>query len=281
MSQWCGPLPRPLISPPKMPSSPTMAFAVVVDGAGLPRSLRAGCRHSVSWYAEQIATTFGTALIDRQITMVRALGRAIADVAGRHGGCDLDQGSPSATVAAWRIRPPLVEYLVLCDASAVFLDRDGHAVEITDNRLALVTAPRIVQLHTSSNAGHPKPSEALAARREAVEAHRNVHGGFWCCHTDPAGAEHALTGSFSLSDLAGLIIATDGATRGYQSLGIHTVERFARDCVAGDGPALLAAVRAEERRGRRHLLDNATKVHDDATMVAISLYGSHQLSQIS
>lgn len=247
--------------------------AVVVDGAGLPKNLRGGCRHSVSWYAEQIAAAFGSALIDRKATMVDALSRAITQVAGRHEGCSLDQGSPSATVAAWRVSPPLVEYLVLCDASAVILDRNGHAAEITDDRLAVVTAPRRMNHQTSSGSEHPTPPKLLAARREMVEARRNVDGGFWCCHTDPAAAEHALTGSFPMSELAGITIATDGATRGYQSLGIHTVQRFARDSLAGDGAALLAAIRTEERRTRRQLLESATKVHDDATIVAVTLDG--------
>lgn len=32
--------------------------AVVVDGAGLPKDLRRGCRHSVQWHAENLATAF-------------------------------------------------------------------------------------------------------------------------------------------------------------------------------------------------------------------------------
>jgi hypothetical protein len=61
--------------------------AVVVDGAGLPRSMRAGCRHPVAWYSRQLAGAFGEALLQRRLTMPQALGRAIAEVSERHEGC--------------------------------------------------------------------------------------------------------------------------------------------------------------------------------------------------
>lgn len=247
-------------------------IAVVVDGAGLPKSMRAGCRHTVDWYANQLAATFGTALLDREVTMPQALSRAILEVSHRHDGCALDEGSPSATVAAWRLHPPVVEYLVLCDASAVFLTVDD-AVEITDERLSLLTAQQVDQVSAAADGGPLTASAILEARRAAIEANRNVEGGFWCCQTDPAAADQALNGSFPLSKLVGIAIATDGATRGYQSLGAHTVLQFTNQAVLGEGAALLADIRAAERQQRQPLLETAVKVHDDATLIALNLTG--------
>lgn len=240
--------------------------AVVVDGAGLPKSMRAGCRHSVSWYANQLAAAFGTALVDRTITMAQALSQAIVEMSHRHDGCRLSEGSPSATVAAWRLQPADVEYLVLCDASAVVL-LTGGAVEITDDRLARLIARH---LSAAASSGPLTASAILDVRRAALDANRNVEGGFWCCQTDPAAADHALTGSYPRSEIVGLAIASDGATRGYQSLGLHTVEQFVSRAVRGEGEALLGEIRAAERRQRQALLDSAIKVHDDATIVALT-----------
>lgn len=240
--------------------------AVVVDGAGLPKSMRAGCRHSVSWYADQLAAAFGTALVDRTITTAQALRQAIVEVSRRHDGCVLSEGSPSATVAAWRLQPADVEYLVLCDASAVVLLADG-AVEITDERLAQVIARH---LSAAASRGPLTPSAILDVRRAALDAHRNVEGGFWCCQTDPAAADQALTGSYPRSEIVGLAIASDGATRGYQALDLHTVEQFVSRACLGEGDALLGEIRAAERRQCQNLVDSATKVHDDATIVALS-----------
>ena len=113
--------------------------AVVVDGAGLPQSMRAGCHHSVDWYSNQLARRFGAALDDAAFTMRQALRRAITEVSQLHDGCSLVEGSPSATVAAWRLRPHLVEYLVLCDASAIVVLAD-QVVEFTDDRLSVLLA---------------------------------------------------------------------------------------------------------------------------------------------
>lgn len=244
-------------------------IAVVVDGAGLPKSMRAGCRHTVNWYANQLAVAFGTALLDRRVAMPQALSRAIVEVSHRHDGCALNEGSPSATVAAWRLQPSVVEYLVLCDASVVVLAGD-RAVEITDERLSLLTAEQEAA-RVAVDSDRPTASAILDARRVAIEANRNVEGGFWCCQTDPAAADQALTDSYRISELDGIAIATDGATRGYQSLGAHTLQQFATQAVLGGAAALLADIRAAEHQQRQRLDATAVKVHDDATLIALNL----------
>ena len=238
--------------------------AVVVDGAGLPQSLRAGCCHSVDWYSKQLARRFGAALNDTALTMRQALSQAIIEVSKLHDGCTLVEGSPSATVAAWCLRPPMVEYIVLCDASAIAVLAD-RVVEITDAGLAALLAEQGHRIGSTEGSA----SEILKARAVILQSSRNVEGGYWCCQIDPGAADHALTGSYPVSDVLGLVLATDGATRGFQSLGIHTVEEFASRVLTGDTPAVLDEIRVAEHDQREQLLAIAIKVHDDATVVAL------------
>ena len=57
---------------------------VVVDGAGLPTELRAGCRHTVAWFAQSVAQTFPALLAARSSSMSRALAETITAVRRSH-----------------------------------------------------------------------------------------------------------------------------------------------------------------------------------------------------
>lgn len=238
---------------------------VVVDGAGLPAQLRAGCVHSVAWFARSIAQTFCLRLGDRSASMRAALGETIASVRDAHAGtCDLGAGSPSATVAAWRISGDHVEHLVLCDAAVLLVELDSRVTEVTDRRLQ-----RVLDAVRDAGATDPRP-----ARRAAVEAARNRPDGFWCVHDDPAAAEHAIEGRTRLSALSGVVACTDGATRAYELLRTHSVEEFAHAALRGDVEHLAAAVRREEVRRAGDLRRRGHKPHDDLTVVATSLTSS-------
>jgi hypothetical protein len=248
--------------------------AVVVDGAGLPKELRRGCHHSVRWYAEQLAACFREHLERRDSTMPQALAAAIAHVAGSHGPtCRLESGSPSATVAAWRVLSGTVEYLVLCDASILLAFHDGSVTEVTDDRMARVTQPLIDEQlrRVTGNTGVARvatPSQVRAARRAAVEQMRNRADGFWCAHSDPEAASAAIHGEVPRSTVSAIVALSDGAARGYQLLGIQTP----RDLVpTADGDYLqtvIAAIREAERCDDT-LGERALKTHDDATIVAM------------
>lgn len=240
-------------------------IAVVVDGAGLPKSRRRGCGHSVSWYSRMLAESFRVALADRRTSMADALATAIAEVTAAHTGvCDLAEGSPSGTVAAWRIVGDDVEHLVLCDASIVLIPRSGEPVEITDDRLDAVVGERAARL-LGADAASASLEERAAAHFQALDAARNVEGGFWCCHTDPLAACQARTGRTPLRDLAGIVAASDGGTRGFQSHGAHPLERFAALALAGDLAGIAAEIRAAEGGPDRDPLE---KPHDDITLLA-------------
>lgn len=242
--------------------------AVVVDGAGLPKGLRRGCRHSVRWYAESLATAFRDHLNRRNTDMSAALAAAITDVTTAHGpDCRPDEGSPSATVAAWRADGDAVEYLVLCDASVVLAFHDGSVLEVTDNRITSATEPVIDRyLRDVQRSGAVTPDDRRAARRAAVEQTRNRDGGFWCCHTDPAAALAAIHGRVKRDALRAVVAASDGATRGYHLLGIHPPAALTTAAGPDDLNALIESIRhAEELTGE--LIQQAIKQHDDATIV--------------
>lgn len=244
--------------------------AVVVDGAGLPKELRRGCRHSVRWYAGNLARAFRDHLVRLDSEMPDALAAAISDVAASHSvDCRPEEGSPSATVAAWRAHEDSVEYLVLCDASVVLAFRDGSVAEVTDDRISRATQPVIDQFlrDVSRNSGVITTDDKRSARLAAVEQTRNREGGFWCCHTDPAAAFAAIHDRTDRDILRAVVAASDGATRGYQVLGIHTPAALTSAAGSDDLTALIASIRdAEERNGV--LVQQAIKQHDDATIVA-------------
>jgi hypothetical protein len=246
---------------------------VVVDGAGIPADLRAGCCHTVAWYANILATTFRDLLERRSSDMRGALAEAIAEVTASHQySCRLDEGSPSATVAAWRLTPHTVEYLVLCDASIILSRRDRTVAELTDDRIARVTA-RITEEHTkqAQARGDALASDDLrAARRAAVEGARNRPGGFWCCQTDPNAASEAMAGQADPDAVRAVLAASDGATRGHQLLHVLPVTELVQAVIDGEAATAIETIRLAERRDTT-LAPRGIKQHDDATLVCLVL----------
>ncbi|MDH2444209.1 protein phosphatase 2C domain-containing protein [Amnibacterium sp. CER49] len=246
-------------------------IGVVVDGAGLPKELRAGCRHSVAWFARFLADELAARLAERSGTMGDALGDSIAFVRDAHAGtCDLRAGSPSATVAAWRVSGDRLEHLVLCDASLLVVPRHGPVVPITDERLEGVVRAAVAA-EVAAGIAARGPADRRHAARRAVEASRNRQGGFWCAQDDPDAARHALTGATPLTALTGVIACSDGATRAYDLLGVATPQDLARRSLVGDLRGIADMVRAAETEQADRLQDAGSKVHDDLTIVAARL----------
>lgn len=248
-------------------------IGVVVDGAGLPHELRAGCSHPVSWYARELANAFRNRLEHSAIDMRQALAEAITDVTSSHrDACNLSLGSPSSTVAAWRLTADAIEYLVLCDASIILSLQDGTTTEITDNRISHVTEPLIAERTAAirSRCGVVTPDDVRTARRTSVEQTRNRDGGFWCCHIEPAAAFEAITGRVDRRETCAVIAASDGATRGHQILHTFSLAEFAHAVVVGDASGLIRSIRDAECHDVQ-LASRAMKRHDDATLVALVL----------
>lgn len=248
--------------------------AVVVDGAGFPKSMRSGCSHSVAWYSRTLAAAFQFFLTDLQVTMRDALASAISNVVAEHENlCDLAAGSPSATVAAWRVTESHLEYLVLCDSSILLSFVDGRYLEVTDDRISRVIEPWIgAALAQGSRTDLMiSPQELLAVRGEALDTLRNTSNGFWCAQNDPAAADEALEGSIPLHELRGVVLATDGVTRGIHLLDSHTLEETVEAALFNGHDQLLEQIRAAEDDQRETLVLSAIKVHDDATLVSAKI----------
>ncbi|MDR2321884.1 MAG: protein phosphatase 2C domain-containing protein [Microbacterium sp.] len=243
-------------------------IGVVVDGAGIPAELRRGCTHTVAWYSRALADAFCARLADRGTPMRDALAGAIAEVTARHAGtCTFEGGSPSATVAAWRVDGAEVEHLVLCDASIVLRDVSGRTREITDDRIEHSVERRTRELLSArTDRTKASPDELAALRWRALEECRNAPDGFWCAQTDPEVVAEALVGRQTIVGTSAVIAASDGGTRGFQLVDAHDLRAFARRAECGE----LAALAAEIRAGEEHLRDRSDfdgKIHDDLTIV--------------
>lgn len=237
--------------------------AVVVDGAGLPKSMREGCRHSVSWYARTLAEALREWLEDRANSMQDALAAAIAGVAGAHArSCDLTAGSPSATVAAWRVDGANLDYLVLCDASVVLIGADGRVCEVTDGRIDAAVDRAAAEDLAGRRVDRAEESRVRFAALERV---RNTPDGFWCCHVDPAAAYQSMIGRVPLAKLRGVVISSDGGTRGFHTFGAHTIDRFAALALGGELGQVASEIRSAERSAPQDL---KVKRHDDIALVA-------------
>jgi GNAT superfamily N-acetyltransferase len=258
--------------------APDGTAAVLVDGAGLPVELRGGCGHSVAWYAGTLAQAMLARLTARTGTPRQALAEAIADVLGAHGpDCRPEEGSPSSTLAAWRIGPDasgadVLEYVVLSDSSLFLRYGDGTVEEVVDEAVDLLTGPRRAEAFASLTAQGLPPAQArLEAHRRTTETLRNVEGGFWCCHVDPAAAGHARAGSVPLGSVGAVVLASDGATRLVHPFGVLSDREFVARCVSGSHDDLAAELRAAEEEFADRTRRVAVKRHDDATIVAARL----------
>lgn len=242
-------------------------LAVVVDGAGVEPRFRAGCVHSVAWFANQLADAMLRHLSDRSQSPREALARSISHVREQHGPqCHLADGSPSATIAAFRVNGDRLEHLVQCDAAVLLVRTDGSSELVTDRMIEEASAK--VGQYREELRGRNLPEETVAEMGEAyLERLRNDPAGFWIPQDDPAVADHALAGSTPVAELRAVVACSDGITRALDRLGLHEVDSLA--CAAVEQPLedLVTAIRTAESDGR----ERPGKLHDDATVAVLHL----------
>jgi hypothetical protein len=224
-------------------------FVVVLDGATAPAGVDSGCKHTVAWLVGQLAGQLAPPLLTRSTApLADLLADAIAAVGTGHAdSCDLaNPDSPSSTVAMVRVRPDVVEHLVLSDSPVVVRSPAG-AVEVHhDDRLELL------------------PDRSLATVRRL----RNQPGGFWVASTQPKAAYEAVAGTTDRADVEVIAVLTDGASRYAERYGHSWADVV--DVLTTEGPReLVARVRAYDEsavdgtfRGKRY---------DDATAVLCSI----------
>lgn len=221
--------------------------AVLLDGAGMPKRFRAGCRHSVAWFSHGVAAHLLRRAQDPSVDLRAALAGAIGDVRGLHEEeCDLGAGGPSATVVAVRRVGEHLEHLVLADSSLLLHGTDGSVTRITDQRV----------------------DDVVAQEREetAVEARRNAPGGFWVVRHEEEAAQHALLGRTPWATLASAHLVSDGITRA-----VDLLDQLEDDSLALALEADPRRVIDEIRVGERALPSRRRprKTHDDATVLTV------------
>ncbi|NBH03199.1 protein phosphatase 2C domain-containing protein [Amycolatopsis sp. SID8362] len=218
--------------------------ALVIDGATAEPGAETGCVHSVRWLVARLGSALDRILVQRPGEDLRVVLRAaIESVREAHGGtCDLGNPcGPTATVAILRERDGLADYLVLSDSAVTFEYLDGRVESVIDDRIG----------------------ELLHLSWQEVRPLRNAPGGFWVAGSDPAAADHALTGTVEISRLRRAALLTDGAYRLVERYGWTWSQLL--DIAELDGPAaVIAETRRAERRTAPGRFDG--KHHDDATI---------------
>ncbi|MGI8416985.1 MAG: protein phosphatase 2C domain-containing protein [Nakamurella sp.] len=220
-------------------------FVVVLDGATAPRSIPSGCRHGVAWLVRRLGARLAVPLLEHSTApLAELLADAIAVVCEQHANsCDLaNPDSPSSTVSIVRASGDRLDHLVLADSPVLLRTIDQQLVVIVDRRV----------------------DELPEYSFEAVRRLRNRQGGFWVAGTDPAAAQHALTGSIELATVELVAVLSDGASR-FADRYRHSWDELIA-VLQGSGPLALidlvhqadTAAPAGMFRGKRH--DDATAV---------------------
>jgi hypothetical protein len=235
---------------------------VVLDG--LTARTETGCIHGVSWYVEQLAN----AIIHRaSLGPRKALATAIEDTTDQHRGtCDLTHpGTPAAAVAIAQFSTTELRYLVLCDTTLA-LDTTAGTTVVTDSRMEHTASAERVAANASP-VGSPEKAQALTRMKQVELAARNTPGGYWAASSDPAVAEHAITGTVKLADLHRAAVLTDGATRLVEPFKVLSWATLL-DLLRTAGPdELLRRTRAIEEHDPAGIRWPRNKKSDDATVV--------------
>lgn len=250
---------------PEPPSGDDRAFVtsnavIVLDGA----SAFAARDVPASTYAEHLGSTMA-ALVDGSDEPLSAL---LADaIKTTAAALDLTPGgrAPSSTVAVVRRRTDAtVDVLVLGDSQVVI---PGEIVR--DERLAPLASAERTACRTRLEHGHGYDDEhrqILAALQAEQLRHRNVPGGYWIAEADPAAAEHALVRHLSPDEAPWCVLATDGAYKPMEHLGLNdwaTVAAADPDDLA----ALLQRCQDWESTDEQGQQLPRAKRHDDKTLV--------------
>lgn len=252
---------------PEPPAGDDRAFVtdnavIVLDGASAftARDVPA------STYADHLGTTLAGLVDGCEEPLTALLAQAIETTAA---ALDLTPGgrAPSSTVAVVRRREDAsVDVLVLGD-SEVVIPREI----LRDDRLAPLASAERTAYRTRLKNGHGYDDEhrrILAALQAEQLRHRNVPGGYWIAEADAAAAEHALVRHLSPDEAPWCVLATDGAYKPIEYLGLDDWP-----IVAAASPerlhALLRRCQDWESTDERGQQLPRAKRHDDKTLAAI------------
>jgi hypothetical protein len=262
---------------PASPNQPNEDFVgatpsgvVLLDGAGAA-GLDTGCIHGVAWFARQLGAQILCRLDDHERELADILADAIDATAGLHQPtCDLAHpGTPSATVVIVRTLDDDIDYLVLADSVLVLAAHDGTVEAITDDRETRIGRDLRSDMDSTAH-GTPEHEAAVLAYVRALQAHRNIPGGFWVAASNPAAAREAFMGQRASRNVATATVLSDGASRLVDRFGLATWSELI-SVLDDRGPnELICRVRAAESSdpaGRRW---PRGKSYDDATVAVVT-----------
>lgn len=191
----------------------TPSAVVVLDGVTAPRGVEAGCHHGITWFVNQLGKYLLAFMENDDESISDSLAKAISRVGALHADtCVLAApGTPAAAVAALRVRGRSVEYLVLADTSIV-LDTTSGVTVVSDHRVENA-APEATARTREDPIGSPEHQAKVAHMSKVQLERRNTAGGYWVAASDPAAAEHAITGALPIGEVTRVAVLTDGASR--------------------------------------------------------------------
>jgi hypothetical protein len=265
---------------PAKPNHPNEDFVaatpdvvVLLDGAGTPAGSESGCVHGVAWFVRRLGTALISSMTMTQENgsdLVACLAASIGEVRSLHADtCDLEHpGSPSATVAAVRIREEALDYLVLAD-SVLVLDLSTELRVVTDQQEAQIGRRFRARMDALPN-GTPEHEKAYREYVESLRAHRNRPGGFWVASTEPEAAAQARTGSVPRTWVRAAAVFSDGASRLVDRFGLATWEDVLKTLDTQGPRELLHQVREAEKSDPHGSRWPRGKFHDDATVAYCS-----------
>ncbi|WP_226358551.1 hypothetical protein [Pseudonocardia sp. ICBG601] len=178
-------------------------------------------------------------------------------------------GGPSSTVALLRWTETTIDVAALGDNTIVLGLTNGGEVRLRDDRLSTVAPAARRSYHERLRHGHGYDDGhrdlLTAIQRSEVQA-RNTQNGYWIAEADPDAGHHAETMQLPSGAVSWAVIATDGAQRVIDHLGLPWAE-----VATSDG----AEIRALLGRLHRWETENdpngqalpRAKPHDDKTVV--------------
>ncbi|GGM72605.1 hypothetical protein GCM10012275_49000 [Longimycelium tulufanense] len=183
---------------------------------------------------------------------------------------DLTPGnSPSSTIILLRQSPSELELLVLGDSTAIIGTTDRKERRLTDDRLASIASDKRETYRSRLRAGYGYDSvhrQLLKELQEKQISARNTPGGYWIAEADPSAADKALSYTMPINDVKWCVLATDGAQRVIDHLGIpwSRIAAMTSEELANQLEELYRWESVEDPMG---ILLPRAKMHDDKTVV--------------
>lgn len=252
---------------PEPPAGDDRAFitsnaVIVLDGA----SAFAARDVPASTYAQHLGSTMAALVDGTDEALTVLLAEAIKTTAA---SLELTPGgrAPSSTLAVVRWRDDgSVDVLVLGDSQVVI---PGEIIR--DDRLGPLASAERTAYRTRLENGHGYDDEhrrILAALQAEQLRHRNVPGGYWIAEAEPAAAAHALVRQLSPDEVPWCVLATDGAYKPMEHLGLDDWPTVA-GATSDDLAAILRRCQDWESTDPLGKMLPRAKCHDDKTLITV------------